>query len=326
MYFQIPPNFLTMNAITSIARKNDLDLTKCYAKKENIQEIFPVANKRNFIRTCAKTSIDMESMNPTMIGNNFVPDSSIASNIKANSKPQFKRKSRSVFKEINLRYSEMEKRETHINSSTGSNTNNFLESDNYFGNSQNEPLFEESLIQQGKGTEKMKTDSFISSNSFIHGQLFCIPPDTNFKKKPNSEFCDDLVHQLLDEGYKQESLSLCVTKLTEKIDAINSVLRGKGRFSRSSQSALQRSESIVDSDPLDVSLNFLPQRDWKFETPTRQNIVKTKLKKRSIQPAIIYRNNDLKPNIFELNTESFSFDLQKGFCQDLPIYTKTHIF
>lgn len=322
---QIPPKFLTLNVISGNARKDDSGSTGGSVEKENIYGIFEqeprhfsrINNEKNLIRI-------NDNPNETFVVDNFKHNYSATNKLNKNSqvkyKPKSKRNRKSVFNEINRRIAEIETQETNKNMDLCSDGYNDLFCENLPQNSSSKSfnLFEENLLWGGKSEQKMETGSFYDriteTKSVFQNKQFHVNPfsNTNFKNyAANSNFCSFLAHQLLDEGFQEEAVMECKDQMRNKILNLNNILRG--RVSNCSKQLIKRFEAIeVNPDSLNVSLDFIPQSEWVFETPTRQKVVKPKLKKRCIQPAILYRNEvNHPPEMWDLKPEDVTIDMRK---------------
>lgn len=225
-----------------------------------------------------------------------------SSNSQGRTKNTLKRKCKSLFKEINQRYSQIESQESDKNMNKNIGSFDLIET--FSNDSSNNRLF-------GHNSHKIQQkelNSIPKNNFYITVQ----PVDNyvKYKKYINSDFCAILENQLLDPEFDEQEIFESKKRINEKIYLINDILRG--RVMKCPNHVKLNEFVDLDQDPLDTNYNLCPQSEWVFNTPTRQRVCKPKLKKHSALPAILYRNNlNQTTGIFELKPEDITIDLTK---------------
>lgn len=338
----MPPKFFTLDVISKTVRKSDSGSTTSSMEKENIYGIFepkPTSNLRRSTRIInKKQTTNMEGMNETLNSEIFTENYSRKNNFhdspenKPNYKP--KRKCRSLFKEINRRYAEIENREVSksMNFNLGNCSNLFGDKFSQKSNSKNNNLFEEDNLWKENSGSKIEPDNFFNEingrNSFFSTQQSSVSPlFYNFKQQEiNSDFSIRLADQLLDEGFTEHAIAECKYNIRKKIKGINYIL--SGGVLKLPEQVMKREISIEvdDYEPMNTTVNFLSRNEWIFTTPDKQKFVKPTLIKTNVQPAILYRDVDkYTASIYPLNPDDITIDVTKFEIQEpasVPIFAK----
>lgn len=335
----MPPKFLTLNVISETARKNDSNSGNSFKKVENVYDIFEDESTSNLRRSARinnkKSCKYIENFNKDIINEKFSTNCSVGNDcfVNPHEKHEPKRQCKSLFKEINRRYAEVQDEESNKNKNfeKGSLNDLFIEnlSQNTCSNSQN--FFNGEIALWNVKTEKKIEPSYFDEvNNIFQNNTVSFSPEQfeKYEVQPvNSDFCIRLSKQLLDDigGFKQEVLDECNSRIKEKIHGINYILQGNKP--KSSQVKMKY-QHINDNEPeiLDLTFEPLSHTDWIFQTPNKQKVVKNNKRNRAFTPAFVYRNDDNKiSSIIELNPDDVTIDLTKFKFQD-PMHKEVPMF
>lgn len=332
------PNFLTFEVISGTASKTDSKGRSSSMEKENVYGIFendePKTNLRRSIRLYKKkTNKNLDDISEKLIDDDnglrqiYSSNLGFSNGLQYKHKPELKRKCKSLINEINQRYAEIEIEDSNSYVQFNNDNSNDLFSScpqNSFRNSNN---FTKEDAGIWKCDSNMNINGFCSevndrTNHYKEDNSFMSPfSGGSFTKyEINSDFCSRFFCDLIDDGVKQNE---CKNKLIESFQDFQNSLRG---YISKKVRKIDKTDSFeTNYDPLNVSFNFVPQTDWQYLTPTKAKIVK-KDKKRSIQPAIVYRDHNNHPtDIFELKPEDITIDVTK-FKFQCPSPQNVHLF
>lgn len=323
------PSFLTLNAVSATARKSE-PCSGSSSLENDVYGIFERNEARTNLRRSNRLSNKKTSKNSAALSNNLMDTSSLITcslksdfceNFYDKNIPEPKRKCKSLFKEINQRYAEIEGREPSKNFIFNTGTNNNLFPNNSPPNSC-PSVFEIGNDDVWRVKNEPMTDNFFpgikteNMSIFENGGLFLPFSRVNLQEYDvNSDFCTRLAHQLVDYNFKQVE---CNNKIIEAIQNIQ--INFSGDFFMNSEQTMGRFDTFhVNHDsPIEATFNFLPQTDWLYKTPTKMRNMRTETKKKNtMQPAIVYRDhNNCLTDVYEINPEDITVDLTKFKFQD----------